>query len=156
MSQMCPNCSFDNPDDAKKCGQCPTPLRGLLGENILLSERYKVTSVLGCGSMGAVYLAEDTRLSERRCAIKENRIDPQSPVDVQEQTREQFLAEANILARLDHPNLPKVSDYFIEKGHEVRIVDNWHHLLRSTRIEREIEAFQPDVIGISSVMNFFR
>jgi len=123
MSQMCPNCSFDNPDDAKKCVQCPTPLRGLLGENVLLSQRYRVTSVLGCGSMGAVYLAEDTRLAERRCAIKENRIDPQSPVDVQEQTREQFLAEANILAKLDHPNLPKVSDYYIENDREYLVMD---------------------------------
>ena len=67
MSQMCPNCSFDNPDDARTCAKCPSPLQGLLGEHTVLSERYKVTSVLGCGAMGAVYLAEDIRLAGRRC-----------------------------------------------------------------------------------------
>jgi serine/threonine-protein kinase len=29
-----------------------------------------------------------------------------------ERSREQFLKESDRLARLDHPNLPKVSDYF--------------------------------------------
>lgn len=118
MSQMCPNCSFDNPDDAGSCARCPATLRGLLGENSMLSERYKVTAVLGCGAMGAVYLAEDTRLAGRRCAIKENRPQPNASVDIKKQSREQFLAEASIMARLDHANLPKVSDYFIEGDDE--------------------------------------
>jgi serine/threonine protein kinase len=73
--------------------------------------------------MGAVYLATDQRLVGRRCAIKENRPNPDAPVNVQEQTRAQFLAEASILARLDHPNLPKVSDYFIENEREYLVMD---------------------------------
>jgi serine/threonine-protein kinase len=73
--------------------------------------------------MGAVYLAEDQRLVGRRCAIKENRSDPGARVEVKTQTREQFLAEANVLARLDHPSLPKVSDYFIENDREYLVMD---------------------------------
>ena len=123
MPQMCPNCSFNNPDDATTCSNCPSPLRGLLGEGTVLSNRYEVISVLGRGAMGAVYLANDKRLVGRRCAIKENRVDPSVTVKVQAQSREQFLAEASILARLDHPNLPKVSDYFIENEHEYLVMD---------------------------------
>ena len=123
MSQMCPNCSFNNTDEAKKCSRCSTPLRDLLGENTMLSQRYTLVSVLGCGAMGAVYLGEDKRLVGRRCAIKENLPDPNAPVNVQDQSREQFLAEARVLARLDHPNLPKVSDYFIENGREYLVMD---------------------------------
>jgi serine/threonine protein kinase len=38
--------------------------------------------------------------------------------------REQFLAEARVMARLDHPVLPKVSDYFIvENGREYLVMD---------------------------------
>lgn len=123
MPQMCPNCSFNNPDDATTCGNCPSPLRGLLGEGTILSGRYQVVSVLGCGAMGAVYLSSDTRLTGRRCAIKENRVDPNVSVKVLAQSREQFLAEASVLARLDHPNLPKVSDYFIENDREYLVMD---------------------------------
>lgn len=123
MSQMCPACSHDNPTSAHTCSRCGTALRGLLGENTVLGERYKVTSVLGCGAMGAVYLANDQRLVGRRCAVKENRLDPSASPDVQSQSREQFLAEASVLARLDHPGLPKVSDYFIEDGREYLVMD---------------------------------
>jgi serine/threonine-protein kinase len=39
------------------------------------------------------------------------------------QAREQFQREATILARLDHPNLPKVSDFFIAGGREYLVMD---------------------------------
>ncbi len=123
MTQMCPNCSFDNANDTTHCTQCATPLQGLLAEKSTLSERYKIMSVLGYGAMGAVYLAEDVRLVGRRCAVKENRPNATVNVDIQAQSREQFLAEASILARLDHANLPKVSDYFIENDREYLVMD---------------------------------
>jgi serine/threonine-protein kinase len=37
--------------------------------------------------------------------------------------QEQFFQEASTLARLDHPNLPKVSDYFSEGGREYLVMD---------------------------------
>lgn len=123
MSQMCPNCSHDNPDDAQTCEICPSPLRGLLGYKTMLGNRYQVVSVLGYGAMGAVYLAEDKRLVGRRCAIKENRPNTNDGPEVHSRIREQFLAEASVLARLDHPNLPKVSDYFVENEHEYLVMD---------------------------------
>lgn len=123
MSQMCPSCSQDNPDAAQTCSSCGTAMRGLLGSDTVLGNRYKVSSVLGCGAMGAVYLAGDQRLVGRRCAVKENRLDPSASADVQSQSREQFLAEASVLARLDHPGLPKVSDYFIEDEREYLVMD---------------------------------
>ena len=39
------------------------------------------------------------------------------------QAREQFLREATVLARLDHPNLPKVSDYFSIGGRDYLVMD---------------------------------
>lgn len=123
MAQMCPNCSADNPDEAQTCSNCESILRGLLGKGDLLGERYNVVSVLGCGAMGAVYLADDNRLAGRRCAVKENRPDLSLPEKVRTQSREQFLAEASILARLDHSRLPKVSDYFVENNREYLVMD---------------------------------
>jgi serine/threonine-protein kinase len=75
-------------------------------------ERYEILSVIGQGGMGAVYKAADRRLPGRVCAIKEIWPPPGSTAEALDQTRDQFLREASTLARLDHPNLPKVSDYF--------------------------------------------
>lgn len=76
--------------------------------------------------MGAVYKAADRRLEGRVCAIKE--ILPQladSALSNEEldQMSEQFRVEASILSRLDHPNLPKVSDYFSTSSREYLVMD---------------------------------
>ena len=78
----------------------------------VLRGRYQVRERIGQGGMGSIYLAEDLRLSGRLCALKEVLYDRNLPDKVLEQAREQFFREATVLARLDHPNLPKVSDFF--------------------------------------------
>lgn len=89
----------------------------------ILRERYRLTNIVGQGGMGNVYRAEDLRLPGRLCAIKEVRPDPLATAEGRAQAREQFLQEASILAQLDHPNLPKVSDYFTEEGNEYLVMD---------------------------------
>lgn len=76
----------------------------------ILRERYRIVGLIGAGGMGAVYLADDDRLDGRRCAVKEQRLD----AALSQNARDQFHQEASILARLDHPGLPKVSDYFFD------------------------------------------
>ncbi|MGD1994666.1 MAG: protein kinase, partial [Anaerolineae bacterium] len=73
--------------------------------------------------MGAVYRAADLRLDGRVCALKEISPEPGLPLDAREQAHEQFYREASTLARLDHPNLPKVSDYFTAGGREYLVMD---------------------------------
>lgn len=95
----------------------------LLTARHLLKNRYKIESVIGHGGMGAIYLANDERLSGRKCAIKEVEQDPSLPLRLQKEARDQFYQEASILARLDHPNLPKVSDYFSIGGRDYLVMD---------------------------------
>jgi serine/threonine-protein kinase len=78
----------------------------------VLRQRYEILGLIGQGGMGAVYKAADRRLPGRLCAIKEIWPAPGISLQALAQAREQFLREASTLARLDHPNLPKVSDYF--------------------------------------------
>ncbi len=89
----------------------------------ILRTRYRVIATVGQGGMGSIYYAEDTRLAGRFCAIKEVQVDPQSSAEQQRQAREQFYREATVLARLDHPNLPKVSDFFDENNREFLVMD---------------------------------
>jgi serine/threonine-protein kinase len=73
--------------------------------------------------MGSIYLAEDLRLEGRLCAVKEVRLDLSLTDETLEQTRSQFQREATVLARLDHPNLPKVSDFFSEEHSDYLVMD---------------------------------
>lgn len=73
--------------------------------------------------MGCVYQAEDLRLDGRLCAVKEIQPDPSSDEETHRQTHQQFHREASILARLDHPNLPKVSDFFSEDDRDFLVMD---------------------------------
>jgi eukaryotic-like serine/threonine-protein kinase len=78
----------------------------------VLRGRYRIIERIGQGGMGNIYLADDIRLEGRRCALKEVEHDRTVPIKLLEEARQQFLHEATVLARLDHPNLPKVSDFF--------------------------------------------
>ena len=88
-----------------------------------LRERYVVTKVIGRGGMGSIYHAEDNRLSGRICAIKEVYQASDLPEEVRAQGRDQFYREASVLAQLDHPNLPKVSDFFTEDERDYLVMD---------------------------------
>ena len=88
-----------------------------------LRDRYVIQDVIGRGGMGSIYQAEDGRLPGRICAVKEVEYEAELPERIREESREQFYREASVLARLDHPNLPKVSDYFSEAGRDYLVMD---------------------------------
>src|SRR5688572_21541407 len=94
-----------------------------LPDGTILRQRYKLTNVVGQGGMGSIYRAEDLRLPGRLCAIKEVQPDPTAAPELRAQAQEQFLREASILAQLDHPNLPKVSDFFTHDGRDFLVMD---------------------------------
>lgn len=97
----------------------PTPLK--TGD--VLRNRYRIVRIIGQGGMGSIYLADDLRLEGRQCALKEVEHDRTLPADLLKQAREQFFREATVLARLDHPNLPKVSDFFSLGGRDYLVMD---------------------------------
>ena len=89
-----------------------------MGAGATLREgRYHLRRKLGQGGMGSVYLAEDALLPGRLVAVKEN-------TDAGADAQAQFRREALLLARLRHPNLPQVTDYFIEAdGRQYLVMD---------------------------------
>jgi len=74
----------------------------------LLKSRYRIIGILGQGGMGSVYRAIDENLGVN-VAVKEN-------LFLSDEYVKQFRIEANILASLRHPNLPRVGDHFVIQG----------------------------------------
>ena len=97
----------------------PIPLKS--GD--VLRGRYRIKRIIGQGGMGSIYLADDTRLEGRQCALKEVEHDKTLPPGMAREARDQFLREATVLARLDHPNLPKVSDFFSISNRDYLVMD---------------------------------
>ena len=79
---------------------------GALKAETVLQGRYRIVRQLGKGGMGAVYEAVDQRLGIT-VALKETQ-------SVEASVRKQFEQEARLLASLQHPALPRVSDHFTE------------------------------------------
>lgn len=114
----------------------------LLPPGTVLRDRYKIIALVGQGGAGAVYQAEDLRLEGRMCAIKEVRPQPGASQKAIAQAQAQFRREASTLARLDHPNLPKVSDYFSREGQDYLVMDfvagrNLKEVLDETRRQKQ-------------------
>ena len=89
----------------------------MLVSGIVLQGRYKIVRPLGSGGFSTVYLAEDARLAGRLVAVKENQ-------DTSPAATRAFTQEAELLARLQHPNLPRVTDHFSEpSGYQYLVMD---------------------------------
>ncbi len=95
----------------------------------LLRGRYRIIRVLGKGGMGMVYLADDLTLN-REAAVKVN-------FSTGEESAAQFLQEAHLLAALRHPNLPRVTDYFIEEPCQYLVMDYLPGLDLQSWLERD-------------------
>ena len=95
---------------------------GGLPPGTLLDKRYRVIRLVGKGGFGAVYEASDERFQGGRVAVKEltpSHLNPTKRAAAIANSRR----EGNLLRSLDHPNLPKVSDFFEENGNAYLVMD---------------------------------
>jgi serine/threonine protein kinase len=100
-----------------------------------LQNRYRIVFQLGQGGMGAVYRAEDVRLNVP-VAVKEMLPQPGLKPKALDQLRQQFLEEARVLARLDHPGLVRVTDFFSREDSEYLVMNFVKGESLAERIER--------------------
>ncbi|HLF27017.1 MAG TPA: serine/threonine-protein kinase [Anaerolineae bacterium] len=119
--------------DTRHIGSDQKAAGGSLAPGRVLQERYEIRGVLGMGGFSAVYQARDLRFPNvaKLCAIKEmvnHAPDPQ----LRAVALQNFEREANILATLNHPAVPKVYDYFSE--------DNRAYLVMEFIDGRDLEA----------------
>jgi len=84
---------------------------GQLEPDTVLAGRYRITRFLAGGGMGLVYIAQDQRLADRPCAIKEI-FDRFTNPEERARAIEYFHREADTLSQLKHPAIPAI----VERG----------------------------------------
>lgn len=109
----------------------------------VLQNRYEVISVLGIGGMSTVYLARDRRFAhaDKYCAVKEM-LDQARDPGTRRLNLSTFEREANILAGLSHPAIPKIYDFFSE-NQRVHLVMEYIHGKNLENFLAETNAFLP-------------
>lgn len=106
---------------------------GQLEPGTLLAGRYRVERFLAGGGMGLVYIANDQRLAERRCAVKEI-FDRFTNPEERARAIEYFHREADTLAQLNHPAIPAIFDRFGEGNCHYLVMD----FIEGTNLENEL------------------
>lgn len=83
-------------------------------DHLLQDGRLKVLRQLAFGGLSAIYLAQNK--GSELVVLKEAVIPGNSDVQAQAQAERHLARESQLLSQLDHPNIAKVYDYFIEDG----------------------------------------
>ncbi len=120
---LCPSCKFEVAPGTGFCPECGTRVTQTAAPLKVLQGRYELIRKLGQGGMGAVYLAADRRLSTVRWAVKELSDEQNAAPLARQQAAESFRQEAEMLAALSHPNLPRVTDSFSEDGRSYLVME---------------------------------
>ncbi|MDX8360756.1 serine/threonine-protein kinase [Cytobacillus sp. IB215316] len=115
MVQQCKQCGQQLFDGTNTCPSCNH--HNQVSYDHILFGRYQIVSQLGQGGMGKVFLAKDLKLEGKLWAIK------QSTMDLK--YSQQFIDEAKILVKIDHPNMPKIVDFYPpdEDGQSFLVMD---------------------------------
>lgn len=135
----CPNCGAPTRPGARFCRHCshslaetppsPPPAQppGRFGTGELLplsilADRYVILEKIAQGGMGAIYKAHDKRLNDKAVAVKEMSESAIAPSERQ-RVLESFQREAELLARLEHPNLVRVTDRFQDEERHYMVME---------------------------------
>ncbi|MBK9924595.1 MAG: serine/threonine-protein kinase [Anaerolineales bacterium] len=98
-----------------------------LQAGVTLAKRYAIQEVVGLGGMGSVYRARDMHFPNvtKLVAVKEMINSAPDPL-VRETIVQNFEREANLLATLHHPAIPKIYDYFTLESRSYLVLEFIH------------------------------
>ncbi len=102
----CPRCGRCEESGTATCPADGSRMQSVPSVPRVVDNKYRIEQLLGRGGMGAVYRARDVRL-DRLVALKVVRAELLGD----QEARQRFRREAQIVARLQHPGIVSVYDY---------------------------------------------
>ncbi|MCC7530275.1 MAG: serine/threonine protein kinase [Candidatus Melainabacteria bacterium] len=89
--------------------------------SMLQDGRIKVIGQIALGGLSAIYLAQTDE--KRTCVLKESVVPFSSEDEARKTALELFKREAQLLARIDHPRIARIYDFFIEDDHHYLLME---------------------------------
>jgi serine/threonine protein kinase len=122
-SLLCTICEASNIPDSSFCERCRAPLllSAYLASQVPFHIRYHLIEKLGEGGFGAVYKASDMQRGNQLVAIKEVGLSGLAP-EAMAEAIDTFHREVDVLARLEHPALPRLHAH-------IRKQEQWYLVL---------------------------
>ena len=102
----------------------------------IVGGKYEILKVIGKGGMSVVYLAMDKNLNKQWAVKEVKRVANDAKNDV---VVNSLLAEANLMKKLDHPNLPRIVD-IIETGETLFVVMDY---IEGESLEKIVQLYGP-------------
>ncbi|MBL7198554.1 MAG: serine/threonine protein kinase [Anaerolineae bacterium] len=115
-SSTCIRCSANLRPGQTHCPRCHWPV-------LTIGNRYQVLRLLGKGGMSSVYLVRDRRISGQYLAAKEMSDATIATTEERKQAIDAFQQEAQLLARLEHANLPRVTEFLSQGDRHYLLMD---------------------------------
>lgn len=138
VNPTCPNPK--NHPKLKKCYAC--------GSSLILNKRYRVIKTLGKGGFGATFVGVDlTLVGNPLCVVKQLRPATDDP-QAFKMALSLFRREAKTLDKINHPQIPKLMNYFVHENEFYLIQE----LINGQNLQREIK--QGGVYGELAVKRF--
>lgn len=108
-------------DEEYSARYAPTLFVPLAPGDELQSGKIKITELVTCGGSAAIYSAANP--DGIQIIVKEAVIPKNSSDVLKQKAIELFNREAILLSRLDHPNIAKVIDHFVENEHHYEVIE---------------------------------
>ncbi len=111
-------------------------LKPLVTGAVLKDNQYRVTNMIAVGGQGSVYLANDC-VSTEDVVLKEFVLPVYVDLAVRRQAIERFEKEARLLKQLDHSQVVKLLDYFVEDHRAYMVLEhlngkNLHQIVKQS------------------------
>lgn len=89
--------------------------------DLVMDGQFKIEKQIAFGGLSAIYLAR--RQDGSRVVLKEAVVPDNSDEELKEQSYNQLKREADMLARLSHPQIARVFDHFVDKGRHYLVIE---------------------------------
>lgn len=109
----------------------------------VLLDRYEIQEIVGMGGMGAVYRARDKNFKAIRLVAVKEMMSLVTDAVIRQNIFQIFEREANILATLRHPTIPRIYDYFTI-AERAYLVLEFIHGKNLEQLISEAETFFPE------------